>query len=109
MKLGKLRCLNKPIKFISAYLKIDEKEVKRIVYRVKEDAQQYLEELVSEWKPKGIFFKDITGLLKRSDFTLEYAIRLLTNEDVLNFIYANLHQTHNRYLDCVKFHVLLLQ
>ncbi|WP_148690590.1 hypothetical protein [Acidianus manzaensis] len=100
------RCQNKPVIFIAKTLNIDCKTVRYIINKWKKETHDYVFALKSN--SISFFNPDITGLLKRSDLSFSYAQKLLSNTYVINYIILNRNEAHNRYMDCIRYHIHLL-
>ncbi len=101
------RCQNKPVIFIAKTLKVPCDEIRKVIFAWKRKTQAYLDSLESE--PALFLNPDIRGLLQSTDLTLDYARKLLSNENVVNYMVLNRNEKHDRYMDCLRYHILLVQ
>ncbi|MUN28255.1 hypothetical protein [Sulfuracidifex metallicus] len=106
-KIAYWRCRNKSAIFIAKTLNISCEDVWRTVKDWKIKTQNYLSSINND--QESVIVPDITGLLKRSDLTREYAERLLSDKNVINYITLSKNDNHNRYMDCIRYHILLLK
>ncbi|AWR96360.1 hypothetical protein DFR86_01550 [Acidianus sulfidivorans JP7] len=100
------RCQNKPVIFIAKTLNIECKTVRYILNKWKKETYNYIFNLKSDSIP--FFNPDITGILKKSDLSVEYAKKILLNKYVINYIILNRNEAHNRYMDCIRYHIHLI-
>jgi hypothetical protein len=100
------RCHNKPVIFKAKTLNISCDEVRRIINSWKEETRDFIFSLKEH--DLGFFNPDITGLLKSSDLSVEYARKILSNKFVINYIVLNRERKHDRYMDCIRYHVKIL-
>ena len=106
-KIAYWRCRNKSAIFIAKTLNISCEDVRRTVKYWKIKTQGYLNSINND--QESVIVPYITGLLKRSDLTHEYAERLLSDRNVIDYITLNKNDNHNRYMDCIRYHILLLK
>jgi len=106
-RIAYYRCQNKPVIYIAKTLNIDCQSVKYILKKWKFLTKKYINSLTQ--CENSFLNPDITGLLKSSDLTFDYAKKLLSNKYVLNYIFLNKNENHNRYMDCLRYHIILLQ
>ncbi|BBG24151.1 hypothetical protein [Sulfuracidifex tepidarius] len=105
-KIAYWRCQNKPVIFIAKTLKIPCDDVRKVLFSWKKRTQGYLDSLEAK---TVLLNPDIRGLLHSTDLTSDYAVKLLSNENVVNYMVLNRNEKHNRYMDCLRYHILLVQ
>ncbi len=106
-RIAYYRCQNKPVIYIAKTLNIDCNSVRYMLKKWKILTEEYIN---SVSKTEDFLLNpDITGLLKSSDLSLDYAKKLLSNKYVKNYIFLNKNENHNRYMDCLRYHIILLQ
>ncbi len=101
-----LRCKNRPVKAIAKELGIGRDDIEKMIAKLIRETDPVLEELVKGRKANPIV-NDISPLLEKSDFSVRYAETLLNDERVLDYIALKREDHHDRFMDCIRYHVYL--
>ncbi|BBG23543.1 hypothetical protein [Sulfuracidifex tepidarius] len=101
------RCKNRPVKAIAKELGMSRDDVEKVISKLIRETDPFIEEKV-KGRRKVNLFTDITPLIEGSDFTKAYAEALLKNEAVLDYIAVKSGDHHDRFMDCIRYHIHLL-
>jgi len=102
------RCKNRPVKAIAKELGMSRDDVEKIISKLIRETDPYIEEKVKGRKNASPLLVDITPLIEGSDFSKAYAETLLKNDAVLDYIAMKKGDHHDRFMDCIRYHIHLL-
>ncbi|EZQ10546.1 MULTISPECIES: hypothetical protein [Acidianus] len=106
-EIAKLRCMNKPVKYIAKRVGMDRDDVEKYISDLIIKTDPFLKEIVKGRKASSTLF-DISPLIEMSDLSVDYAKLLLGNEKVLDYVAVKMNDHHDRYMDCIRYHAYIL-
>ncbi|MGC8608421.1 MAG: hypothetical protein ACP5UV_00960 [Thermoplasmata archaeon] len=101
-EIVKLRCMNKPVKYISKKLGIPRDRIERIITENIQATDPFINDLVKGRKIENFNVVNMIDI-GINDFSCKTAAEILHNERVLDYIALKMKDHHDRMMDCIRY------
>ncbi len=105
-EIARLRCMNKPVKYISKKLGLSRDYIEKVIRENIEATDPFIENLIKGRKIKK-FDSGAMFHIKDLDFSAEGAEKILNDDDALDYIALKMKDHHDRMMDCLRYLIIL--